>query len=95
MEAGKYAQQVIDFQKTTFDKTFNAVAMFQDQTEKMASKMMDQAVWLPEEGKKAINEWMNTYKQKCEDFKKNVDENFIKVGEFFTVKEKTKASKKK
>ena len=44
---------------------------------------MEQATWLPEEGKKAINDWTNAYKKGCEDFKKAVDENFKKVEDFF------------
>jgi len=37
----------------------------------------------PEEGRKAIAEWMKTYKKGCEDFQNTVDENFKKVEDFF------------
>ena len=37
----------------------------------------------PEEGKKAISEWMKAYKKGCDDFKNIVDENFKKVDDFF------------
>ena len=95
MEPKVIAKQMIDFQKTTFDNAFNAVAMFQGQTEKMADTMLDQAVWLPEEGRKAINEWVNAYKKGRENFKKAVDENFKKVEDIFTVTEKIEVLKKK
>ena len=40
-------------------------------------------VGLPEEGKKAISDWMQTYKKGCEDFKKLVNDNYEKVEAFF------------
>ena len=95
MEPKVIAKQMIDFQKTTFDNAFNAVAMFQGQTEKMANTMLDQTVWLPEEGRKAINEWVKAYKNGRENFKKVVDENFQKAEDLFTITEKTEVLKKK
>ena len=40
MEAGKYAQQVIDFQKTTIVTLFDLTAKAQDWSEKVAATMM-------------------------------------------------------
>ena len=84
MDTGKIAKQMIDFHKASFDNTFNAMVMLQEQTEKMVSTLLDQSTWLPEEGRKAINEWVNAYKKGREDFRKAVDENFKKVEDFFS-----------
>ena len=89
METGKIAKQMFDFQKTTFDNSFNAMVAFQDQTEKMMNVFMEQAVWMPEDGKKAVNEWGAVYKKGRDDFKKNIDENFSKFEGFFTGLAKT------
>jgi uncharacterized coiled-coil DUF342 family protein len=75
---------MIDFNKATFDNTFNAMVMLQEQAERAANTLMEQANWLPEDGKKAINEWVKAYKKGREDFKKVVDENFQKVESFFS-----------
>ena len=83
MEPVKIAKQMVEFQKATFDNTFNAMGMVQDQAERMLSMSLNQATWLPEEGKKAITEWSNACKKGAEDFKKTVDENFKKVDDFF------------
>ena len=40
--------------------------------------------WLPEGGKKAINEWMKFYKEGCDDFKKTVDQNYKHVEDLFS-----------
>jgi hypothetical protein len=82
MDTGKMAKQMLDFHKATFDNTFNAMVMLQDQTEKMVNAFLDQATWLPEEGKKVTLDWIQAYKKGCEDFKKVVDENFKRVEDF-------------
>jgi predicted aminopeptidase len=83
METGNFAKQVIDFNKTTFENTFNAVVMFQDNAEKLSSMIIDQAAWLPKEGRKAIDEWVSAYKNGRDDFKKAIDENFNKIEKLF------------
>jgi len=84
MDQKKIALQMIQFNKTAFDNSFNAMTMVYEQNEKMIGAFLDQATWLPDEGKKAINDWVDAYKKGCADFKKMVDDNYQKVDEFFT-----------
>jgi hypothetical protein len=84
MDQKQMLKQMIDFNKTAFNNTYNAIVMLQEQTERMATTMLDQATWLPEDGRKAINDWVNSYKKGREDFKKLVDENFQKVEDYFS-----------
>ena len=79
---GKFAKQMIDFYKATFDNSFNAMVMLQEQTEKTMKMALDQATWLPAEGKKVIDEWVKAYKQGRDEFKKVTEENFKKVEDF-------------
>jgi len=83
MDQNQITKQMIDFQKTTFDNTFNGLVMFQDQTEKSMNSFFEQGAGIPAEGKKAINEWIAACKKGRDDFKKTVDENFKKVEAFF------------
>ncbi len=83
MDPKQMTKQMIDFNKTAFDNTFNAMTVLQDQTEKMVSMYMEQAPWFPEEGKKLINEWVRAYKKGREDFKGIVDVNYKKVEDYF------------
>jgi hypothetical protein len=84
MEQKAILKQMIDFNKNTFDNSFNALVMLQQQTEKMVNTFVDQASWLPEEGKKVITEWTKAYKKGSEDFRKAADENFKRVEDFFS-----------
>lgn len=88
MEQKQMVKQMIDFNKTTFENTFNAITMLQDQAEKMANMFLQQATGIPEEGKKVLNEWTAAFKKGRDDFKKGVDENFKKVEDFFAKFEK-------
>lgn len=81
-EYSQMFKQMITFNKTAFDNSFNALVTLQEQTEKMVNAFLDQATWLPEEGKKVTLDWIQAYKKGCEDFKKVVDENFKRVEDF-------------
>ncbi len=84
MENYQIFKQMAQFNKTAFDNSYNTMAMFREQNEKMTTYLLDQATWMPEEGRKAINEWMKSYKKGCEDFKKIIEQNYQNVEKCFT-----------
>ncbi len=88
VDSQKVVKQMVDFNKATFDNTFNALIMLQEQAERMANTMLEQANWMPEEGRKAISDWVGAYKNGRTEFKGAVDESFSKVEEFFEKFEK-------
>ena len=90
MDSSKIAKQMIDFQKTMFDNTYNAMVLVQEQTERMANSLLDQSTWMPEEGRKAIRGWVDAFKKGREDVKKGVDDNFKRVEDFFSAFDKEK-----
>ncbi|MGV8059508.1 MAG: hypothetical protein AB2L12_16025 [Smithellaceae bacterium] len=83
MDTKQIAKQMIAFNKAAFDNNFSAMNALHEQTEKIINKFWEKSPVFPEEGKKAISEWMKAYKKGCEDFKNVVDENFKKVEDFF------------
>jgi predicted aminopeptidase len=83
MDQKQIAHQMIQFNKTAFDNTFIAMTMVCEQNVKLVGTFLQQAAWLPVEGRKAIENWMQTYKKGREDFKKQVDDNYQKVEKFF------------
>ena len=86
MEPKQIAKQMIDFNKTAFDNSFEALAVLQDQTEKMVNAIIEQNTLIPEEGKKAVSDWIKSYKKGRNDFKTAADESFKKVESFFAAK---------
>ncbi len=83
MDNKQIAKQMVQFNKTAFESSFSTLTMMYEQNEKMLETFLNQATGLPEEGKKAIRDWMSAYSKGCKDFKKIVDENYAKVEEFF------------
>ncbi len=80
----RIAKQVIEFQKATFENTFSAISMLQDQAEKATNMLLQTSVWpVPEEGKKMLNEWVQAFKKGRDEYKKAVDENFKRMESFF------------
>jgi hypothetical protein len=86
----KMAKQVIEFQKATFDNTFNVISMIQEQSEKTFNTFLETGTWpLPEEGQKVINEWTQSLKKGREEFKKMMDDGFERIESYLT-REKAK-----
>ncbi|PIE71917.1 MAG: hypothetical protein CSA22_00430 [Deltaproteobacteria bacterium] len=83
IEPTKLAKQILDFQKTAFDNTFNAIVSLQGQTEKITTKLMGQAPALPKEGRKVMEEWQAAFKKNQDQFKKSVEQGFDQMQLFF------------
>ncbi len=83
----KITKQIVDFQKATFNNTFSAISMLQDQAEKATNMLLESSLWpVPEEGKKILKEWIQAFKKGREEFKKTLDESFLKMEDFFKEK---------
>jgi polyhydroxyalkanoate synthesis regulator phasin len=95
MDNTQILKQMMDFQKTTFDNAFSAMVMMQGQAEQMANNLIDQATWLPEEGRKVVADWVAAYKKGRDEYKAYVDDSFKKVEEFFATAKTEKAAKSK
>jgi len=91
MDQQEVLKKMIEFNKTSFDNSFSAMVMIQSQTEQMVNTLLDQSPWIPAEGKKAISEWVDSYKNGRETFKKAVDDSFKKVDASFGGAVKAKA----
>lgn len=90
MEMKNMAKQMVDFQKSAFTNTYNTLAMFQDQAEKINTTFMEQNPVIPQQAKSAINDWANLQKKAREDYKKVIDESFKNMETFFTEASKEK-----
>ncbi len=86
MDNLQIAKQMITFNKSAFDSSFSAMTMVYEQNEKMVETFLNQATWMPAEGKKVIADWLVAYSDGCDDFKKMVDDNYGKVEAYFNQK---------
>ncbi len=84
MDHKEMMKQMIQLNKTVFENTLSSMAVLQDQMEKATNTFLEQATWLPAEGKKVIEEWVKACKKGRENYKSAVDESFKRVEAFFT-----------
>jgi len=83
MQQPEFMKLMIDFNKTSFENTFNGIKGMQEQTEKMILGMVEKQSSLPEPVKKSVLEWVGTMKKSREEFKSTMDSNYKKLREFF------------
>ena len=83
MTEQQFLKNMIDFQKTTFNNYFNAMVLLQEQTERVSKSLINQMTWLPDEGRRAGDQWIAACKQGRRNLKALVDENFTKAEAFF------------
>jgi hypothetical protein len=83
MDSTQIGKQFIDFQKTTFENFFTTMVMIQDHAEKITSTLYEQLIWLPEESKRLMDQWLDIQKKGRSDMKLAVDENFKQVKDIF------------
>jgi gas vesicle protein len=83
MDNKEILRQMIDFHKTTFENCFSTMTMVQVQSEKLLKAYADKTPGLSDENKKLMNQWSDTYKKRIDDFKKAMDEGYVKIEQFF------------
>lgn len=83
MNTTKITQEMIAFHKIAYDNAISRMNTLHEQTEKLINKFWQKSPMFPEEGKKAISDWMTAYKNGYENYKISMDENFQKVENYF------------
>jgi hypothetical protein len=80
------AKHLMDLQRTTFEGMINNMIIYWDQTERMLGSYLQQAVWVPADGKKAFGEWIEGNRKGCETFKDAVNNGFKRLESCLVVK---------
>ena len=83
MDQKQILKQMIEFNQATFNNTFQAMVLLQDQFERVAQTAIEQANWLPAEGRKAIENWVEAYKTGRDNYKSYVEDSYKKVEKYF------------
>lgn len=76
MSPKEYMQQALKTGQTVFNNSYEMGVMLQDQYEKAANAMLDQANWMSEDQQKAVGRYVDAYKSGRDQFKAYVDESY-------------------
>lgn len=88
MNTSKIGMQLLDFQKSAFDNSYNTIIKIQEQSDKITESFLKENSAFPEEGKKLLNEWRGVLKKGQAEFKKTVDDSFKKAEAFLAENKK-------
>lgn len=86
LKANQLAQQMIDFQKFSFLSCYDAATAVQNQATSAMDLMLNQAAWVPSEGRQAISAWIDTCQRERDRFKAYVEKSYANLGMYFTDK---------
>jgi len=82
MDQKQMLKQMLEFNQTAFNNTFNALTLLQGQFEQVAKTVLEQAN-VPAEARQAIENCTETYKSACQTFKQQIDDSYKQVEKFF------------
>jgi hypothetical protein len=83
MDQKQLLKQMIEFNQVAFNNTFSALVMLQEQFERVANTVLEQATWLPAEGRTAIENWVQSYKTGRDNYKQYMEDSYQQVEKFF------------
>ncbi len=69
-------RQLLDFNKKAFDDGFKTILAAQEQGERLARIASENTLYFPQEGKRAIADWITAYRRGLDEFKSNVERRF-------------------
>jgi hypothetical protein len=76
METNLIAKQTLQIYHAALTKTLDAALVAQDQSQKTIENLLDQSPVVPQEGKRAINDWLEVCRQQTTAMKNVIDEGF-------------------
>ncbi len=85
----RMTKQMIDMQKASFDGMINGLISMWDQT----GGVFEGASWLPEEGRKALKQWVDINKKACENLKSAIDSGYSNLDKLFETTAKQEQQK--
>lgn len=83
----KMAQDFLNFARSQFMASFDAFSLIQNQTYKMLSTLISQSLNMQEEGRRMLEEWMNTMKKEMDKIRNLWETNFKRAQDLFVEKE--------
>lgn len=79
MDQYQSIKQMMQVGKTAFDNNYIMMMTAYEQNKLMITTFLNQTQGIPAEAKKAIEDWLQTYRKGCEELKRMTDEGYRMV----------------
>ncbi len=76
METNAIAKQTLQIYYAALTKTLDTTMAVQDQSQKIMENMLNQTPGIPDEGKRAISDWIEACRNQTEAIRSVIDEGF-------------------
>ncbi len=76
MNTNEITKQALDFQKGVFESGYGVMGILQDQAALAVDTMLNQTIWIPDQGRQVISSWASTCKNERDRYKAYMDESF-------------------
>lgn len=76
MDQYQSLKQLMQMSKMAFDNHYAIMMTAYEQNKLMVNTFLSQATGIPAAGRKAIEDWLQAYRDGCEELKKMVDEGY-------------------
>ena len=83
MENTEFARRMVDMNRTATENTWNALTLWQDQTERITRAVLENSHNLAEEGQRVVEEWVKEYKRGRTATRKTMENNYQQVQDLF------------
>lgn len=78
------SEQMVALNRMALKNGFKALDLMYDQNQIMMGNFLQHAAWIPENGKKVMQEWLDAYRSGFDQYKKMVDDSFASVEACFS-----------
>ena len=84
MDKKQIFKQMAQMNKMAFDNSYNMMMSAFEQNKLMVSTFLNQPSALPEEGRKAVEEWLQNYRSGCENLKHMADDGYQMIDKYMS-----------
>ncbi len=74
METNQMTKKILDFQKDVFFQWYDVLTSMQEQATTSLKSVMAQSNWMPDEGRRMLQGWVDACQKGCDDYKELVED---------------------
>jgi hypothetical protein len=74
METNQMTKKILDFQKDVIFQWYDVVTSMQEQAAESLRSVMAQSSWMPDEGRRMVQNWVEACQKGCDDYKELVED---------------------
>jgi hypothetical protein len=92
METNQMTKKILDFQKDVISQWYDVVTSMQEQAAESLKSVMAQSSWMPDEGRRMVQSWVEACQKGCDDYKELVEDSLSGLEKVLVIPSKKAAA---